>query len=431
MFTIKEFLNEEVKPALGCTEPGAVALGVARAVEELGETQIDVLEVTVSDSIYKNGMYVGIPGTGGLKGNDIAAALGAICGRSEYGLEVLKDCNKENLEKAGKMIESNKVYIIPDMDRHGVYVEASVKSSKGSATCIIEKEHSNITRVTKDNKIVFSADDTENSNGNSGRSIPDQVLKMNYRELVSLVEHMDEEDIDHVLQGVAMNYRIAEFGFENNVGLNLGSTIKEIAGDQYESDDLSAKIKSVCAAASDARMDGAPLPVMSSAGSGNHGITAIIPVAIAGEHYKRSKEDIAHALALSHLTTSFIKSRMGRLSPVCGCAVAAGAGSAAGMVHLMGGDIDQSVKAVEIVIGNLVGMLCDGAKETCSLKVSTGASEAYYAAMLALKGQHLSGCQGVIDTTIEKTVENAARVNVEGMKDVDSIIIDIIRKRFN
>lgn len=430
MFTIKEFLKVEVKPALGCTEPGAVALGVARAVEALEGQKPEKIEVTVSDSIYKNGMYVGIPGTSGLKGNDIAAALGALCGKSEYGLEVLKDCTKDAVEKANKMLEEKMVSIIPDLSRHGVYVEALVSAANSKAVCVIEKAHSNITLVKKDSEVVFDGVNGNNNGNGNGESIPDQVSRMSYKELVSLVDDMDEEDVEHVMDGVEMNFKIAAYGFDHDTGINLGSTIRELAGDHYDSDDLSSKIKAVSTAASDARMDGAPLPVMSSAGSGNHGITAIIPVAVAGEHYGKTRKEIASAIAFSHLTTSFIKSRMGRLSPVCGCSVAAGAGSAAGLVKLLGGDVKTAVKAIELVIGNLVGMLCDGAKETCSLKVGTGASEAYYAAMLALKGNGLTVPQGVIDDTIEKTVENAARVNLEGMKDVDSIIIDVIQQRF-
>jgi L-cysteine desulfidase len=227
-----------------------------------------------------------------------------------------------------------------------------------------------------------------------------------------------------------MNLTIADYGFTHSVGLNLGSTIKELAGDHYDSDDLTSKIKAVAAAASDARMDGAPYPVMSSAGSGNHGITAILPVYVVGDHYKKSREEIAKAIAFSHLTTSFIKSRMGRLSPVCGCSVAAGAGAASGIVYLLSKDISKAEKAVEIVLGNLVGMVCDGAKETCALKVGTGAVESYHAAMVVMGGNGLNGAQGVVDDTIEKTVENAASINVEGMTEVDRIIIDFIRKRF-
>lgn len=431
MFTIREFLRSEVKPALGCTEPGAVALGVARAVEELGGAPVKEIEVVVSDSIYKNGMYVGIPGTGGLKGNDIAAAMAALQGKSEYGLEVLKDCDADTVKKSQAMVDSGKVVIIPDLDRHGVYVESRVSSENDTAVTVIESTHTNITKVTLNDRVIFETEKgTEDKDGRKTLSIPEQVESMNYTELVSMAEDMDADDVDYVMNGVDMNLTIAEYGFTHNVGINLGSTIKKLAGDHYDSDDLSSRIKAVAAAASDARMDGAPYPVMSSAGSGNHGITAILPVYVAGDHYGKSREEIAKAIAFSHLTTSFIKSRMGRLSPVCGCSVAAGAGAASGIVYLLSKDIARAVKAVEMVLGNLVGMVCDGAKETCALKVGTGALESYHAAMIVMGGNGLNGPQGVVDDTIEKTVANAASINVEGMTEVDSIIIDFIKQRF-
>jgi len=432
VFTIKEFLRSEVKPALGCTEPGAVALGVARAVEELGGAPVKEIEVVVSDSIYKNGMYVGIPGTNGLKGNDIAAAMAALCGKSEYGLEVLKDCTEEIVKRSQVMVGSGMVNIIPDLDRHGVYVEARVSTEKDSAIAVIENTHTNITKVALNGTSIFQAEERSASSDPASRklSIPEQVGEMNFMELVSMAEEIDAEDVDYVMNGVDMNLLVAEYGFSHSVGINLGSTVRELAGDHYESDDLSSKIRAFAAAASEARMDGAPYPVMSSAGSGNHGITAILPVYVVGDHYGKSREEIAKALTFSHLTTSFIKSRMGRLSPVCGCSVAAGAGAASGIVYMLSGDIHKAIKAVEIVLGNLVGMVCDGAKETCALKVGTGAVEAYYAAILALKGYGLNGAQGVVDNTIEKTVENAASINVKGMTDVDRIIIQFIRERF-
>ncbi len=431
MFTISEFLRSEVKPALGCTEPGAVALGVARAVEELGGAPVREIEVVVSDSIYKNGMYVGIPGTGGLKGNDIAAAMAALSGKSEYGLEVLKDCDAATVKKSQAMVDSGIVTIIPDLDRHGVYVESRVSSEKDIAVTVIENTHTNITKVTLNDNVVFETKKASSDGGSQTElSIPEQVGNMNYIELVSMAEDMDSEDVDYVMNGVDMNLTIAEYGFSHNVGINLGSTLKELAGDHYDSDDLSSKIKATAGAAADARMDGAPYPVMSSAGSGNHGITAILPVYVVGDHYGRSREEIAKAIAFSHLTTSFIKSRMGRLSPVCGCSVAAGAGAASGIVYLLSKDIAKTVKAVEIVLGNLVGMVCDGAKETCSLKVGTGALESYHAAIIVMKGNGLNGPQGVVDDTIEKTVANAASINVEGMTEVDRIIIDFIKQRF-
>ena len=213
------------------------------------------------------------------------------------------------------------------------------------------------------------------------------------------------------------------------MGVGLGRMVKKAAGAGYEND-IAAQVKAVSAAASDARMGGVAMPVMSSAGSGNHGITAILPVYVVGTAHHKSRQEIARAVAYSHLATSFVKSRMGRLSPVCGCSVAAGSGAAAGIVNVLGGTNAQAQKAMELVLGNITGMLCDGAKESCALKVGTGASEAYYAAMIALSGGGLSVSQGVVDVkSLTQTADNAARLNAEGMKDVDHTIIDIIRNR--
>jgi L-cysteine desulfidase len=225
--------------------------------------------------------------------------------------------------------------------------------------------------------------------------------------------------------------RIARHGFDNAVGLGVGRSIREHRKGGFD-EDLDAKVRAYSAAASDARMAGAPLPVMSSAGSGNHGITATLPVYLAGLHYGKSRDEIARAVVFSHLSTSFIKSRMGRLSPVCGCAVAAGGGAAAGIAWMLSGEVDRAVKAMELVLGNLVGMICDGAKETCSLKVCTGAGEALQAAILACEGAALPVSQGVIDIdSIEQTVQNAVSVNSEGMPDMDRVIIGIMRERLD
>ncbi len=428
MFTIKEFLAQEVKPALGCTEPGAVALAVARAAEELGQ-QVDSIDVVVSDSIFKNGVAVGIPGTGGLRGNVIAAALGAVCGSSEYGLEVLREVSDKDIQQAQAMVDRGSVTLEADMTKHGVYVWADVSGGGHRACCVIQGSHTNIVSVDKDGVNVFQK--ASESQTTSAPSVSSQVASMEYVDLVDLVSTLDDEDRDVLMAGVDMNMAIADYGLNNDVGLNFGKNIRRMSGDLFDLD-LASQIRAFSAAASDARMDGAPLPVMSSAGSGNHGITAILPVYVAGVFHKKSREEIAEALAFSHLSTSFVKSRMGRLSPVCGCAVAAGAGAAAGITHLLGGSVEQSTKAMEIILGNLIGMVCDGAKETCALKVSTGAAEAYCAAMVVLAGDSLKGAQGVVDpSNISKTVENAVALNVEGMKGVDGVIIDIVSKRLS
>jgi len=431
MFTISEFLRQEVKPALGCTEPGAVALAVARACEELNGPA-ESLEVVVSDNIFKNGIAVGVPGTNGARGNEIAAALAVFCGHSAYSLEVLKDATPEDLVDAKKFIAAGRLKLTAN-GKGGVYVEAAAYRSGEVGVAVIEQTHGNITLVKKNGEVVFQAvphcDGAVSAAPAKTVSIPDQVKEMGFEELMAFADQLSPEDIDYVWQGIDMNMRISDYGFENNVGLGLGRTVRAAAGGNY-CNDLAAQVKAVSAAASDARMAGVSLPVMSSAGSGNHGITAILPVYVVGKAKNKTREQIAHAVAYSHLATSFVKSRMGRLSPVCGCAVAAGAGAAAGIVNVMGGSDAQAKKAMELVLGNITGMLCDGAKESCALKVGTGATEAFYAAQIALAGGGMAVSQGVVDvSSITRTAENAARLNREGMKDVDHTIIDIITHR--
>lgn len=425
MFTLSEFLRQEVKPALGCTEPGAVALAVARACEELDGTA-ERVDIVVSDSIYKNGIAVGVPGTNGLRGNEIAAALAVFCGKSAYGLEVLKDASADDLEQARAFMADGHLTLRAS-GSGGVYVEAKAYRGSDCGVAVIEGSHGNIVGASKNGVDTFKAETT--AGGSVSLPVSAQVATMDFEPLVTLAETLTPDDEDYLMAGVEMNLKISGYGFENAVGLGLGRAVREAAGDHYE-DDLAAQVKAISAAASDARMAGVSMPVMSSAGSGNHGITAILPVYVVGNYDHKSRTDIAKAIAYSHMATSYIKSRMGRLSPVCGCAVAAGAGAAAGIVKIRGGSDDQAKRAMELVLGNIVGMVCDGAKESCALKVGTGATEAFYAAQIALSGGGMAVSQGVIDVSdFARTAENAARLNSEGMKEADHTIIDIISNR--
>ncbi len=431
MFTLKEFLRKEVKPALGCTEPGAVALAVASACQELpSREKIQLIRVMVSDGIYKNGMAVGIPGANGARGNVTAAALGAVCGKAEYGLQVLKDCNQDSVTLAEKMVAEKRVIVDCLPEKHGVYVEATVEAPPHQVICIIENEHSGIVRIIKDNVIVYqNEDDLQTKEGDT--SIPEQFGNLSYSELFQLVEEIDEDDIAYLMDGVRMNKEIAEYGFRQDSlsGLSLGKTMKALIDEKIIEGDLGNTIKSYCYAAADARMAGAQLAVMSSAGSGNHGIAAIIPIALVGERLGKNREEIARALAISHLSTSMVKSKLGRLSAICGCAVAAGAGAAAGLTYLMGGTVSQCAKAMKNHLADTAGMLCDGAKGTCSLKAGTAGAEAYLASLFAIKNQGVDSPEGVVDFTLEQTTDNMSRINREGMRDVDQVMIDILEKR--
>ncbi|WP_303147147.1 serine dehydratase subunit alpha family protein [uncultured Cloacibacillus sp.] len=430
MPTLKEFLRSEVKPALGCTEPGAVALAVARACAELPDRgNVAAVRVTVSANIYKNGMAVGIPGAGGARGNAIAAALGAICGDASRGLEVLAGTKPEDVKKAEAWVEEKRATIYCDQDRGGVYVLASVFTPEHKAMCLIEGSHSNIVKVTADGETTFEKE--RPSGASSG--FADDGFPTLFADVLKMADEMDGEDEDFIWEGVEMNDRIAAEGIKpagggslqsSNFGLILRNDEK--VGDFVP---VALEIRTTASAAAEARMSGVQLPVMSSAGSGNHGITAIIPIAVLGRRAGKSRSEIAKAIAVSHLATSFVKRNLGRLSPVCGCSVAAGAGAAAGMTYLMGGTYDQICSAMSLLLSNIAGMLCDGAKESCALKVGSASSEAYCAMEWALEGQHLTVPQGVFGASIEETVTNVGRVSREGMKTVDRVMIDILDER--
>ncbi len=419
--TLKQFLREEVKPALGCTEPVAVALAVARAREELGEKP-EKVDVLLSSNVFKNGATVGIPGTDGLKGNDVAAALALVSGKSEWGLEVLKESGPSARE-AEKLLGEGRVTIRVDRNAGGVYVRAEVSGGGHSATCTIAKSHANIVEVTRDGVVAFSAAEGP---GGGGCSAAEIITSMNWDQVMKLADDMDASDEAFLLKGVDMNLAIAEKGFEDGVGLGVGRSIKAVSSEAYKAD-LGTRIKAWSAAASDARMGGIPMPVMSSAGSGNHGITAIIPVVLYGRHENMTDSQIAKGLLVSHLATAYVKSRTGRLSSTCGCAFAAGAGASAGITWLMTQDMNKAKAAVSAVVSNLLGMLCDGAKESCAFKVGTGAIEAYHAAVLASQGVSMDA-QGVVGADIEETITNAAKV-ASNMGAIEQTVLDILDGR--
>lgn len=436
MLKLKDFLANEVKPALGCTDPGSVALAVARACKELPDKkEIASIRVTVSGSIYKNGMAVGIPGTRGARGNAMAAAMGAICGDSELGLEVLRNSTKEDIEKAARWIDEERVSIYCDPDRSGVYVLASIFTPENKAVCLIRGNYSRIEKVFVNGKVII---DGMGSCETSATGFEDDDFPLMFFDAIKLADEMDDKDRDFLLEGIKMNMDVAEGGYcslseclscgECVQGSRFGLTLRQMA-DPLEKENIALKIRSVCAAAADARMSGILLPVMSSAGSGNHGITAILPIAVLAEHLCKTPEDTARALAISHISTSFVKRRLGRMSPVCGCSIAAGAGAAAGLTYLMGGNEEQMACAMQLLLANLAGMLCDGAKESCALKVSSASSEAYFAAKWAMAGQKFGIPQGVFGTSIEETVENIAKVTRDGMKNVDRVMIEILDRR--
>ena len=418
---IIEILRQEAVPALGCTEPVACALACARCREELGDIP-EELEVWVSGNIYKNGMGVGIPGTG-MTGLPIAAALGAVCGRSEYGLEVLKDVSEgDNLEKARCLVEAQKVRVKMKQDAPDkLYAEAIARKGKEVVRTVIVHAHTNIVWVEKNGEILFRKEYSLLCQDKKDRP------ELSIARIWTFIHEIALEKIEFVLQGAEMNKAISAEGLKAAYGLQIGRTLKENIEKGLLEDDLLNNALIWATAASDARMDGCEKPVMTNSGSGNQGITVILPVVVAAERFGSSREQLARALALSNLIAAHIHYYLGHLSALCGILIA-GTGSASAITYLMGGNYEQVVNTIKTMCSNLTGMMCDGAKQGCALKVYSGVSAAVQAALLSMRGIKTNN-DGIIEDDIEKTIRNVGLIGTEGMEQTDRTILEIMTQK--
>lgn len=435
-------IHKEVKPALGCTEPIAVALAVAKAVETSmsscksagnrshcgfgtdwrKRTDIEVT-VYVSANILKNGMGVGIPGTG-MVGLHIASALGAVCGKSEYGLEVLHDLDDEAIQWARKLVEMGKIKIsLADTDKK-LYIRAEVKGNCGhKSVVVIEDDHDNIVSACFDDEVVATSERKADEPAAEHKTTLDYHLTV--KEICDFASTVDYEDIKFILESREMNLTLAQEGLNGDYGLMVGKTIlnqinKEVFGNEFMSYAMA-----MTAAASDARMAGCTLPAMSNSGSGNQGITVTMPVISYAMKYNVSDEELARALVLSHLVAIHIKGYLGKLSALCGCVVAS-TGSSCGIVYLRKGGYEKVCYAIKNMIGNITGMVCDGAKVGCAMKVASGVSSSIQSAVLALDGICISSNDGIIEDDIEKTIQNLGKIGSVGMQNTDNMILDIM-----
>ena len=419
-----DLLKTEVVPALGCTEPIAVALAVAKAREVLQETPEQV-ELFLSPNIFKNGMGVGIPGTG-MTGLPIAAALGAVYGKSSDCLEVLKGVDVKSVEQAKQMVRENRVKVGVKKDSEILYIEAICSGSNGNvAKATITTRHSNISKVELNGNVLeCNAEVSGSTNENSGK--PGIVfVSLSIDEIFNFSTTAPFADIEFILQTVDYNLKIAQEGLKNDYGLMVGKKLKKYVDSGVLSDDLMNNAMLLTAAASDARMAGCPMPVMSNSGSGNQGITATLPVYSTAQRLKTNREKLARALVLSHLTAIHIKRYLGRLSALCGCVVAA-AGAGCGVCYLMGGGSKEMGYTIKNMIGNVTGMICDGAKEGCALKVSSGVGSAIQSALLALEDIVISSNDGIIEDDVEKTIQNLGLVGSKGMVHTDELLLQIM-----
>ncbi len=410
-------MQHEVVPAIGCTEPVAVALCAARAAEKLGSFP-ERVEVELSMNVLKNAMGVGIPGTG-MIGLPIAIALGMMVGKSGYKLEVLKDVTPEAVERGKQYIDEGRINIRLKEDApDGLYIKVCAYLAERSETAIICGEH---TRFVEEGMECVNAMATGANEINTSNSVTPLTL----RRIYDFITEVPIEDIAFIEESAKMNMAAAELSLDANYGHRVGNMLTEGTNRAMVGDGTLTHIMAYTCAACDARMSGAPIQVMSNSGSGNQGIAATVPVAVYARDHKVEHETFVRAVALSNLTAIYIKQSLGRLSALCGCIVAS-TGSCCAITYMMGGSFGQICFAVKNMIANLTGMICDGAKPGCSLKLSSGVGTAMLSAMLAMQNSAVSNMEGIIDEDVDRSIHNLTSIGREAMQETNRMVVDIM-----
>ena len=418
---IIDLINCEVVPAIGCTEPIAVALCTARAAETLG-AEPERITVRLSANILKNAMGVGIPGTG-MIGLPIAVALGALIGRSEYRLEVLRDVTPEAVERGREMIDRRCISIgLKEGVCEKLYIEAEVEADGHRAVAVIAGGHTDFVFVSRDGEVLFDKRTPAECDDEAGE-VPLTLARVWDFAMTSPVD-----ELRFILETRRLNMAAAERSFAGEYGHCVGRTLHCDRERKVMGDSIFTRILSYTSAACDARMAGAMIPVMSNSGSGNQGIAATLPVAVYADEMQATEEQTIRALALSHLTVIYIKQSLGRLSALCGCVVAA-TGSSCGITYLMGGGYDQAAAAVKNMIANLTGMICDGAKPSCAMKLTSGVSTAVLSAMMAMDGRCVSPVEGIIEEDVDRCIRNLTTIGREGMDETDRLVLRIMTNK--
>ena len=410
-------IKREVVPAVGCTEPAAVALCTAYATEALG-CRPERIEVSLSGNMLKNAMGVGIPGTG-MTGLPIAVALGALVGRSEYQLEVLKDVCPEAVAEARDFMDRISIALTKDSDET-LYIEVRCAAGEKRSRAIIARDH---TRLVYLEGPCVQTQDSRSQLGKEQEEAAENDLTL--RRVFEFATTAPLGDIEFINESRVLNEAAAEAALKGNYGHELGKTLSRPLGKGIMGDSIFSHIISATSCACDARMAGAQIPVMSNSGSGNQGIAATLPVVVFARENHNTEEELTRALVLSHLTAIYIKQSLGKLSCLCGCVVAS-TGSSCGMTYLMGGGYDQVACSVKNMIANLAGMVCDGAKPSCALKVSSGVSTAVLSAMLAVQNHSVSSNEGLIEDDVDQCIRNLTRLGSVGMQETDKMVLDIM-----
>ena len=412
---ILQLIRQNVVPAIGCTEPMAVSLCTAKAAEKLG-CRPEHIDVWLSGNVLKNAMGVGIPGTG-MIGLPIAIALGALIGKSEYQLEVLRDLTPEDVEEGKRFIAENRINIqLKPLCPDNLYIEVLCKGDGRTATAIIEGSHTHFVEQASD------------SRQEKETAMPEEERQLNLRLVYDFATTSPLDEIRFLLKTRDLNMQAAEDAKKGNYGHCLGKTIDRPLAHGIFGNSIFSHIISKTASACDARMGGAMIPVMSNSGSGNQGICATNPVVVYAIENENTEEELIRALTLSHLTAIYIKQSLGTLSALCGCVVAS-IGSSCGITYLMGGDYERICRSVKNMIANLTGMICDGAKPSCSLKICSGVSTALLSALLSMEGRCVTAAEGIVDEDVDRSIHNLTSIGADAMRMTDEMVLNIMTSK--
>jgi len=419
-FDFTSLLKSEIKPALGVTEVGAIALAAARAYDAVGGSLIHI-QMVMNGGMYKNAFSCAIPGTEEL-GCEMAAALGALGGDWKLGLEVLKNIDANHVAQAKAL--SIPIEIEVDETKDSIYIFAEVTTTKGVGLCRIEDFHANIVYVAKDDEVLFEAEKAEAA---AAKADIIDFEAVTVADMVDYAKTVSIEELDCIRGMIEMNCQLSAEG-EKGVGLGIWKTLSAFQNKGALGSDMIYAAQKLTCSAMDARLAGLPFAAMSIVGSGSHGILCSMPVVSYGRYMEKSEEDIIRAVALSGLITIFSKHYTGRLSALCGCVLGGGSGAASGIVLLMGGGAKEVSAAMDHMAANLTGMICDGGSTGCALKASAGVYSAYLSAMLAMEGVEIPHNFGVIGSSAEQTEKNLGRISDEGMAPMDATIIDVMKQ---
>ena len=414
-----QIVERDVVPALGCTEPISLALASATAAKYLGKTP-ERIEAKVSPNLMKNGLGVAVPGTG-MVGLPIAAAIGALGGNPNGGLEVLKHITPEQVNAAKTMLEQKLVSVDIHQTEHILYSESTLFADNDYVKVAIQDQHTNIILIEKNGEILFQKVEDECAN-----CAPYEVFKqISAREIFEFSNVVELEKIRFIRQAAELNRALSDEGLRENYGLHIGRTLRKQVGSGLISDDLLSKIMIETTAASDARMGGATLPAMSNSGSGNQGIAATMPVVVVADYLKVSEEKRIRALFLSHLMAIYIHSKLPKLSALCAVTTAS-MGSCAGIAYLLTGKFETASMGICSMIGDISGIICDGAANSCAMKVSTSVASGYKSVLMAMDETHVTGNEGIVEHDLDRTIDNLCAIASKSMQHIDRQVIEIM-----